>query len=354
MSNKLLRIAFLCMFGALSGCGYQQGAFPRLDATSWQIYKHRFVSSDGRVVMRGNDDISTSEGQGYGMLFALAADDRTTFSRIWNWTRTNLAQRKDGLLVWRWQPQPPHLPENRNNASDGDLLVAWALTEAGTLWDDATYLQAAKHIAQAYTRHLVRETPFGPIMLPASEGFVHAHALTVNLSYWVYPALSAMQSVDPDPVWQRLTTSGLALTEWAHFGAWQLPPDWLDISGGQIELSKYMPTHFGYDAVRIPIYACWAGTPPLPSLVHIHAFLASNNAPAWVDLSHRRHASHGLSPGERAVRMLSEKCLEGRKGLREFASKPPALPKDAGYYDASLILLSRLAAKAASMKGATQ
>jgi len=40
--------------------------------------------------------ISHSEGQGYGMLLAVAADDRPTFDLLWGWTRAQLMLRNDG------------------------------------------------------------------------------------------------------------------------------------------------------------------------------------------------------------------------------------------------------------------
>lgn len=48
----------------------------------WQSYKARFVTAQGRVVDTGNGNISHSEGQGYGMLLAVAANDRETFNDL--------------------------------------------------------------------------------------------------------------------------------------------------------------------------------------------------------------------------------------------------------------------------------
>jgi endoglucanase len=53
------------------------------------------VTEAGRVVDTAKGLISHSEGQGYGLLLAVAAGDRSTFDRIWGWTRANLAVRKD-------------------------------------------------------------------------------------------------------------------------------------------------------------------------------------------------------------------------------------------------------------------
>ena len=65
----------------------------------WQAYKSAFVSPGGRVVDNANGDISHSEGQGYAMLLAVAADDRSAFDEIWGWTRAQLMLREDGLAA---------------------------------------------------------------------------------------------------------------------------------------------------------------------------------------------------------------------------------------------------------------
>ena len=64
----------------------------------WKSYKSRFVTEAGRVIDTANGQISHSEGQGYGMLLAVAALDRNAFDRICGWTRANLMVRDDQLL----------------------------------------------------------------------------------------------------------------------------------------------------------------------------------------------------------------------------------------------------------------
>ena len=73
--------------------------------TMWQSYKDRFVDKSGRVIDNGNKKISHSEGQGFSMLLALAADDPKTFERIWAFTREHMMVRKDNLVAWRWSPR---------------------------------------------------------------------------------------------------------------------------------------------------------------------------------------------------------------------------------------------------------
>ena len=87
------------------------------------------------MVDTANGGVSHSEGQGYGMLLAQSYGDRQQFDQLWAWTkRGNLQIRKDRLLAWRWRPSgsgDAGAVDDMNNASDGDVLVAWALLQRG-------------------------------------------------------------------------------------------------------------------------------------------------------------------------------------------------------------------------------
>lgn len=56
-------------------------------------FKKDYISQEGRVIDPSDArKITTSEGQSYGMFFALAANDRAAFDNILDWTQNNLAQ----------------------------------------------------------------------------------------------------------------------------------------------------------------------------------------------------------------------------------------------------------------------
>ena len=62
------------------------------DWPAYRTFVERFVQADGRVIdFSTTTQQTTSEGQSYGMFFALVANDRATFDRLLDWTRTNLA-----------------------------------------------------------------------------------------------------------------------------------------------------------------------------------------------------------------------------------------------------------------------
>ena len=229
----------------------------------WRSYKARFVTDQGRVVDTGNGRISHSEGQGYGMLLAVAAGDRDAFQRIWNWTRANLMVRDDALLAWRWEPDKRPAVADMNVATDGDILVAWALAEAAEGWSDEGYRLASRRIAVDIARRTVLFRTEGlPLLLPAFTGFSaeeRSDGPVINLSYWVFPAFPRLAGVAPEFEWNRLSAVGQELTLRARFGAAQLPTEWISMRGGQPQPAAGFPPHFSYNAVRLPLYLAMAG-----------------------------------------------------------------------------------------------
>ena len=112
----------------------------------WVHYKSRFLMPDGRIIDTGNNNVSHTEGQGFAMLFAVSSQDRASFDKIWNWTEKNLKNSKTGLFYWRYNPGESNPVADKNNASDGDVLIAWALLKADTRWHDKRYSTASDAI----------------------------------------------------------------------------------------------------------------------------------------------------------------------------------------------------------------
>ncbi len=233
------------------------------DAEAWRAYKARFLSEAGRVVDTANSGISHSEGQGYGMLLAVAADDRVAFDAMWGWTRANLMVRDDELIAWRWEPNARPAVADMNDASDGDLLVAWALTEAGEAWGNTAYKVAARRIAVEVGRKLViPRTAHGALLLPGIAGFAaedRADGPVINLSYWVFPAFARLPLVAPDIDWAGLSRNGLELVKQVRFGPAHLPTEWISLHDGDPRPADGFAKQFSYNAIRIPLYVAWAG-----------------------------------------------------------------------------------------------
>lgn len=307
-------------------------------AEDWRLYKSRFISSDGRVLDTGNGDVSHSEGQGYGLLLAAWLQDREAFAKVWQWTRSNLQIRDDKLFMWRKRQNVELRDEDHNNASDGDILIAWALLEAAKQWQMPEYETAAKQIMTDIKQKLLLQWHGLPVLLPGEYGFKSADGLTINLSYWIYPAFKAFATTDGDAVWLQVSDSGLALLRQARFGRWQLPADWVQLHGDN-SLQAAKNQRFGYDAVRIPLYLVLgkSDTQALQTFADCWAFYR-DYTPAWLDLTDNVMDSFGASDGIKAIKQLA---LWRAGRMANGPSQSLAGTQD--YYSSTLLLLSKLA-----------
>lgn len=286
----------------------------------WAAWKARFLAPEGRVIDDGNGGVSHSEGQGYGMLLAVAADDRDTFRTLWAWTRANLTLRKDGLASWRWQPGSAPNVRDPNNASDGDLLVAWALAEAGEAWDDAAATAAARRIARALHAEAVVKTRLGPTLLPGVAGFRAADRKdgpVVNPSYWVFPAFARLARLTPDLDWAAVAASGEALLAEARFGPAKLTAEWVSLAGAEARPADGFAPTFGYNAVRVPLHLAWAEGGRrerlAPYMARWSSAATGRPVMAVVDLPSGRDLEPFADPGYRAIAAVVACALEGTR-----------------------------------------
>lgn len=226
------------------------------DTGIWQRFIDRFITPEGRVVDTQSDNISHSEGQGYGLVLATHFDDRETFRAIHQWTRNHLAVRSDGLLAWAWDPAGGEI-RDRNAAIDGDILVAWGLLRGARRWDEPALREAAGRRLRAVREQVVRWAE-GPVLKPGPEGFVHGDTLTLNASYWVFPALRDFAAAEGAP-WDRLFAHGVALTRELR-QRYTLIPDWVGLTraGSFTSPGTSEPLRASFDAVRVPLYLAWA------------------------------------------------------------------------------------------------
>ena len=321
------------------------GMLPQKDA--WRAYKARFVTAQGRVVDTANGLVSHSEGQGYGMLLAVAADDRDSFERIWGWTRANLFVRNDELAAWRWEPGKRPAVADVNNASDGDLLIAWALVEAANAWPDLSYRVAARRMALDIGRKLVLfNTSMGSLLLPGASGFAaedRADGPVLNLSYYVFPAFARLPLVAPEFDWNSLVATGLRMIDNAHFGLAKLPSDWVALKSGQLQPAAGFPAEFSYNAIRIPLYLAWAG---FDQPRYHSSFLE-----VWGKRGSRGFPLVDLAKGQPSA-WVEEASYEGIPALSACAMKDVSFPSHLRsaqaidhYYPATLQLLTLIAAR---------
>ena len=305
----------------------------------WTLFKQRFMQPEGRIIDSGHSkNISHSEGQGMAMLLSVHYNDRVVFDTIWQWTRQNLQVRDDKLLAWQWSSDAG--VSDKNNASDGDLFVAWALLRARDKWQDPAYLSAAMEIIQDIRQKLLRKTSRGVVLLPGMEGFEKDVGTIVNLSYWIFPAIQEISQIDVAPEWMELQQTGINLLLEAHFGRWGLPPDWILLSE-KLASAPDFPSRFGYDAVRIPLYLIWGklDTEQLlsPFQNFWEHFTGAKFLPAWTNLNDDSIDSYDASPGIRGIGRLTLDHSNFQK------VELPPLDSTQDYYSSVLLLLNKLA-----------
>lgn len=226
----------------------------------WEAFREHFISEDGRVIDHTSDARSTSEGQAYGLFFALVADDRELFDLLLSWTENNLAagDLKSNLPGWLWGQDEDgtwHLLD-ANSAADADVWMIYALLEAGRLWGEPRYYELAGVMAARVVETEVVELPdLGPMLLPGPSGFVLAEGTwRFNPSYMPLQVLRRLQQAYPDGPWEGIaeTTVVLLSASSAHGCA----PDWIGYQDGAGFVADPVTGAVGsYDAIRTYLWA---------------------------------------------------------------------------------------------------
>lgn len=223
----------------------------------WRSYVAGFMDNQVRVIDHSAGDRTTSEGQAYGMFFALVANDRTHFDGLLRWTERNLA---DGdlsthLPAWLWG----HGANNQwgvidhNPASDADLWMAYTLLEAGKAWNEPRYTKIGLALAHNIAAQEVGQVPgLGATLMPGPTGFQHGSTYRLNASYVPLQLVLGLQHFVPDGPWAKVAASIPAVvSESAPHG---FVSDWTDFK--TVPTLQSMPTVGSYDAIRVYL---WAG-----------------------------------------------------------------------------------------------
>lgn len=353
----------------------------RLDPDLWATFKTRYLFQ-GRILDRQPQagtltDRTHTESQGYAMLLAVAADDRAAFDEIWSWTKTTL-RRPDGLFSWGYDsavaangaPIADGSVIDQNNASDGDLFLAWALTRAEARWPGHGYGPAATALSQSILQLLVLRQGKAAYLLPWHDGYEAllkasqesaslppGSSFFLNPSYYVYPAFRELDRVEPDPRWQALTATGLALLERGRFGLFRLPANFVAMTAQPdrtllpvlTDNDGHSPSwpYYGFDAIRIPLYLAWGGfmTAERRGIFETFWQVYPDIAyiPAALDLVSGKATSYPLSGGGRAIVAFAGGSDDPAKIVFPPSVRPAGgTPTD--YYSEVLTLLAHLAA----------
>lgn len=314
-------------------------AEPAVKAQEWSAYKEKFLDPAGRIIDNANGNISHSEGQGYGLLLSYLAENRGDFDRIWAFTRSQMLVRDDGLAAWKWDPAgTPHITDV-NNASDGDLLIAYGLALAGAAWNRPDLTQAASQMAGAIASTATGTVDSLVLLRPGNHGFGRQDrpdGPVVNPSYWVFEALPVLAALAPQGPWDQLAQGGRRLIDRSmKIGAAGLPPDWVSLRAAPTTADGF-PQEFGYNALRIPLYLLRAGISDRALLEPLLAGMRdSGGGVRIVDIGTGATRQVLNDPGYRIIPALLDCALNGTRLPDDVRSFSPT-----DYYPSTLHLLS--------------
>jgi endo-1,4-beta-D-glucanase Y len=235
----------------------------------WQNYAKRYVQDDGRMLessMQPNH--STSEGQSYGMLFALVANDRQRFDKLWSWTAANMmgSDLKARLPGWLWGQGKDGVwqLQDANSASDADLWIVYSLLEAARVWQTPAYRNDALAVLKTIESRLVVDLPgLGKMVLPGPEGFVQPdHLWRLNPSYLPVPLLRRLAKEAPRGPWAQIADNTAKLIDSSSPKGFVA--DWVGYRGTSPKSGLFVVDPIkgelgSYDAIRVYL---WAGMTP--------------------------------------------------------------------------------------------
>ncbi len=230
--------------------------------SEWKHFSERFIQEDGRVVDLTFDQKSTSEGQSYGLFFALVANDRARFDAILKWTSLNLAEGELGkrLPAWHWGKKEDGSwgVKDTNAAADGELWMAYTLLEAARLWKAPRYAEIGRQLLARIRESEIVVAGENTLLLPGPIGFdLGDGRYRYDPSYLPPFILRYLSGAEPDGPWRALHESydRIAVKLYAS----GIAPDLVVIdSKGHLSPDPERPEG-GYDAIRVYLWAGMSG-----------------------------------------------------------------------------------------------
>lgn len=258
---------FGCLLAlAIHGGVAAKSTCQKRDWPLWHAFETHFLLDSGRVLDASTlQQHSSSEGQSYGMLFALIAGNRDKFDLMWNWSINNLsggdARRQLPAWIWGKAEDGSWRVIDNNSASDANLWFAYALLEAGRLWKEPAYTEQANALLDMIEKLEVNVLPgIGAMLLPGKEWFFNPQDQTwqLNASYLPIPLLRRLAQARPKGPWTEIATNTATMLEktspkgfapdWTVYRAKKSPPSFI--------VDPKKGPNGSYDAIRTYL---WAG-----------------------------------------------------------------------------------------------
>lgn len=192
-----------------------------------------------RVINPQDNNVTVSEGIGYGLLFSAAMKDKSTFDSLYNYTK--LYSDKNGLMNWKIDSNGKVI--GTGSATDADEDMAYALLIAYKTWNETSYLNESKRIIKLIEKYEINSD----YMVLSGDSWGDNHSL--NPSYIAPFYYYKFAEISNTSFWNNVTNKNVDFLFKTMNSKTGFLPDWTNYDGSiKDENSK-----FGYDAVRVPI-----------------------------------------------------------------------------------------------------
>jgi endoglucanase len=351
----ILTAAVVALWGTSA---FADGANAAVKWPEWDSFTERFIQADGRIIDITFEGKSTSEGQSYGLFFALVANRREQFDTLLKWTSDNLADGElgDKLPGWLWGKRDDGSwgIKDRNAASDADLWIAYSLLEAARLWREPRYeTLGRKLLAQVAQHEVVRAGSAGTMLLPGPVGFQLAqNRYRINPSYLPGFMFDYLKTMDRKGPWADIWGSYIRLAP-QIYASGVAPDIFIVNSKGVVTQDSERAPAGSYDAIRVYLWAAMSegdDNKALMRMLHPYAKLIRKLGapPEKVDPANGTVSKSDWSPpGYIGAALPFLQALNEREALDQQREKLRAYNAQAksghptNYYDQVLILFGQ-------------
>jgi endo-1,4-beta-D-glucanase Y len=248
-------------------CIYPRGVCAREARTAYEQWKLDLVVAEGaggfQRVRRpdsenGVVDSTVSEGIAYGMILAVFMDDQSLVDNLFKYSELHLDG--NGLMVWLIESSgepgiedPTTGRRATGSATDADEDMAWALAMAAQKWGGSGSLRDSyANLARAWIGRIYQfsaDTRYTLLNAGDSWGTTFAW----NPSYFAphqYRLFAKLDTANASG-WTAIIDKGYEVLA-ASQNPSGLVPAWTDASGVPTPSWTGGPTHYQYDAARVP------------------------------------------------------------------------------------------------------
>lgn len=250
----------------------------------WAWYRAYITQGEyGTFVNTGSEEhpIALSESQGYGMLITILAAEKgyikeDQFIRLFHYYKANRISEQIPLMKWRQEKTNGIWGDSdQNNATDGDLDIAYALIQAEKQWPHSTehYGRAARKLLDAIKTYNYSQTT--GLLTVGNWASVDRRAEKMIRPSDIIPSyFDTFAAYTHDAFWTTLSNNAIsALEKMSQQTASGLLPDFAWVQGNDIipakpyEVANQNDGNYAYNAARIPLRLADSENPRVRSVL---------------------------------------------------------------------------------------